>query len=714
MKYFTTKSPVKFKIPLVINLNNQYMKNTILKSSLTLVILVMAVSSCKNKENETMAKTDETTHGLVLINMDTTVAPNMDFYNYVNGTWMKNTEIPDDQSSWGGFNALRIDTDKDVLKIIDSAQLSKKYAPDTDQGKAITIFESMLDTVARNKVGIEPLKPVLEKIAGIKNVADYQKVIAENAISISQPFFGVAAFSKPNNSAMNAAYIAPGGLGLPDRDYYTNTDPASVKIRQQYVEYITRMLQFLGDSPESAHKQAETILAFETKLATPRLDKVASRDFRNFNNPRKMGEVEKMVPSVKWEQYFKELGVGRTLDTVYVMEPKYMETVQNIFKTGEVDTWKTVTRWSTLNDSADMLTTDIDKAKWDFYNKTLRGDKKQRPANERALGTVNGSLGEALGKLYVDEKFPPEAKAKAEKMIANIIAAYKDRIKALDWMSDSTKTKAIEKLDKFTVKIGYPDKWKDYSTMDVKPGNTYYENMLAVSKWNQKDNLDKIDEPVDRTEWGMSPQTVNAYFNPFNNEIVFPAAIMQPPFYDYKADEAVNYGGIGAVIGHEISHAFDDSGARFDANGNLVNWWTDKDLENFTNRANKLADQYSGVEVLDSVYINGKFTLGENIGDLGGVLAAYDGLQRFYAENGKPEKIDGLTPEQRFFMSWATVWRTKIRTEALGTQVKTDPHSPGMVRATQPLKNIDAFYEAFNIKPGDSMYVAPEDRVRIW
>ncbi len=330
------------------------------------------------------------------------------------------------------------------------------------------------------------------------------------------------------------------------------------------------------------------------------------------------------------------------------------------------------------------------------------------------LATVNGSVGEALGKLYVDEMFPPEAKEKAEAMIANVIAAYKDRIKALDWMSDSTKMKAIEKLDKFTVKVGYPDKWKDYSTMEVKTGNTYYDNMVAVQTWNMIDNLEKIDEPVDRTEWGMSPQTVNAYFNPFNNEIVFPAAILQPPFYDYKADEAVNYGGIGAVIGHEISHAFDDSGSRFDANGNLVNWWTDKDLENFTQRGDKLAEQYSNVEVLDSVYINGKFTLGENIGDLGGVLGAYDGLQRFYKENGRPDNIDGFTPEQRFFMSWATVWRTKSREEALRNQVKTDPHSPGMVRATQPLLNVDAFYEAFDIKEGDPMYVAPENRVRIW
>ncbi|MBT0607235.1 M13 family metallopeptidase [Aequorivita echinoideorum] len=688
------------------------MKNNFLKPMLATAALAVSVMACKEKTE--VAKADTEPHGIILANMDTTVSPKVDFYNYVNGNWMKNNEIPDDQTSWGGFTILRKQTAANVLDILDRAKKSDKYGENTDQAKAIMIYESELDTVAREKAGIAPLQPELDKIASIKTAADLQKVISENSVTISQPFFGLFATSNPNDSSMNSAYLAPGGLGLPDRDFYTNTDPASVKIREQYVDHITRMLQFLGDSEESARTQAKTILDFETKLATPRLDKVASRDFRNFNNPRTLAEVQKMVPAFQWEQVLKNLDIKKIPDTIFVMQPKYMETVQNILAKNDVETWKTVLRWSTLNDAAGMLTPEMEKANWDFYSATLNGSKKQKPADERALETVNGSVGEALGKLYVDEMFPPEAKEKAEKMIANVIAAYKDRIQALDWMTDSTKTKAIEKLDKFTVKIGYPDKWKDYSAMEVKPGNTFYDNMVAVQKWNKKDNLDRIDEPVDRTEWGMSPQTVNAYFNPFNNEIVFPAAILQPPFYDYKADEAVNYGGMGAVIGHEISHAFDDSGARFDANGNLVNWWTEKDLENFTARGNKLADQYSNVAVLDSVYINGKFTLGENIGDLGGVLAAYDGLQRFYKENGRPENIDGFTPEQRFFMSWATVWRTKAREEALRNQVKTDPHSPGRYRATQPLQNVDAFYEAFDIKEGDPMYLAPEDRVRIW
>lgn len=689
------------------------MKTNIFKGLLAVIVLVFTVAACQQKTDVDMAMAGEE-HGLILANMDTTVNPRNDFYNYVNGTWMKTTEIPDDQVRWGGFTVLRKSTDADVLDIIAGAKESGRYAPDTDQAKAIMIFESKLDTIARDQAGVEPLERALGIIENISSVQDFQKAMTVHAAIVSQPFFGLAAFSNPSNSAINSAYVTPGGLGLPDRDYYTNQDEASKTIRRQYVDHITRMLQFLGDSEAEARDQAETILAFETRLAEPQLDKVARRDFRNMNNPRSMKQLSEMVPAIDWEQALTDLGVDKQVDTLIVMQPAHIAEVQKIFSEGDVDAWKTVMRWATLNDAAGMLSTDIEKANWDFYSKTLRGAKKQRPADERALATVNGTVGEAIGKLYVDAKFPPEAKAKAELMISNIIEAYKQRIDNLEWMSEDTQQKAIEKLNKFTVKIGYPDKWKDYSSMDVKPGNSYYENMIAVAHWQLRDNLSRINEPVDRTEWGMSPQTVNAYFQPFNNEIVFPAAILQPPFYDYLADEAVNYGGIGAVIGHEISHAFDDSGSRFDGDGNLVNWWTGQDLEEFTKRGDKLAEQYSAIEVLDSVYINGKFTLGENIGDLGGVLGAYDGLQRFYKENGRPGLIDGFTPEQRFFMSWATVWRTKQTDQYTREQVKTDPHSPGRYRATQPLLNIDEFYQAFDIKEGDGMWLPPEQRVRIW
>lgn len=669
--------------------------------------------SCEGEKKEE-AKEVAQVPGINLEYMDTSVRPNDDFYTYVNGKWMETTEIPADRTSWGGFGVLRKDTDADVLAILDEANNSGKYGPETDQAKALMIYNSILDTAARNKAGIAPLQPALDKIAAITSVEDMQTVLAKNPATISAPFMGLTAFANLSDSSMNAAYVVPGGLGLPERDYYLDEDDKAKEIRAKYVAHITRMLQYLGDDEAKAKKDAETVLALETKLAKPRLDKVQSRDMRNFNNPRSVAELAKMTPAINWNKLMADLEVKKQLDTVIVMQPKYMTALQEILTTTSIDDIKTLMRWSTLNNAAGMLTTELNKANWDFYSKELNGAEKQRDAKERALATVNGTVGEAIGQLYVDAKFPPEAKEKAEKMIKNVIEAYKDRIMALDWMSPETKEKAVEKLDKFTVKIGYPDTWEDYSTLAVKEGNSYYDNMVAVGKWGFRKNLDEINEPVDKTEWGMSPQTVNAYFNPLNNEIVFPAAILQPPFYNYQADDAVNYGGIGAVIGHEISHAFDDSGARFDANGNLTNWWTENDLKQFTERGNALAAQYSAIEVLPDVFINGKFTLGENIGDLGGVLGAYDGLQRHIKENGRPDKIDGYTAEQRFFLSWATVWRTKMREEALRTRIKTDTHSPGQYRAYVPLQNIDAFYEAFDIKEGDKMYIAPEDRVRIW
>ncbi|RMB63366.1 M13 family peptidase [Dokdonia sinensis] len=673
---------------------------------------VIALASCKEEAKET-ASTEEKIPGIILANMDTTVSPKDDFYNYVNGSWLKNNEIPEDRSIWGGFSVLRKSTDADVLKILADAKESGKYSAGTDQAKALAIYDTKLDTVARNKAGLTPLQPALDDIASIKNLNDLQTVVATNP-AISTPFLSIGAGADLNDSSMNTVYLGANGLGLPDRDFYILDDTKSKEIREEYKMYVSKMLQMLGDDPAKAVADTEKILAMETELAKPRLDKVESRDARNFNNPRSVAQADAMLSNIDLKKMISDLGITKKFDTLTVTQLRYTEALDKFLADTPIEDIKTLVRWDTFNSAAGRLTTETETASWEFYSKYLNGAKKQRPADERALATVNGTVGEALGQLYVDAKFPPEAKAKAETMIANVIAAYQDRIQKLDWMSAETKDKAVEKLNKFTVKIAYPDKWEDYSDMEVAADKTYFENMTAVSKWAQDKNYADIGEPVDKTEWGMSPQTVNAYFNPLNNEIVFPAAILQPPFYNYTADEAVNYGGIGAVIGHEISHAFDDSGARFDGDGNLKNWWTEEDLAAFTERGNQLAEQYSNVEVLDSVYIDGKFTLGENIGDLGGVLGAYDGLQKFYAENGRPENIDGFTPEQRFFMSWATVWRTLSRDEALRNQVKTDPHSPGMVRATQPLLNIDAFYEAFDIKEGDKMYLAPEKRVRIW
>lgn len=676
-------------------------------SAASLVSLV----SCKNQGAD-MASNNAVS-GIVIENMDPTVNPKEDFYNYVNGSWAKNTKIPDDETRWGGFGVLRKSTRQDVLEIINTSKELGTYKEGSDQKKALLVFESELDTISRNEAGIAPLKPLLEAISEIKTLNDLQDVYAKT-IGVDAPYFGMSAFADLNNSAINAAYVGPGGLGLPGRDYYLDQDNKSKENRTNYIAYITKMLQYIGISEGDATMKANRILEMETKLATPRLTKVERRDIRNLNNPMAVSALSAMTPTVNWEKFIKDSGVKTELESIIVTQPKYMVALNDFFKTTSVEDLKTLMTWSTLNGSAGYLTTTLEKERWEFYSKKLRGQMAMKPADERALGTVNNTVGEAIGQLYVEAKFPPEAKEKAKNMIANVIEAFQVRIEKLDWMSPETKLKAIEKLDKFTVKIAYPDEWKNYSDLEIKEGNSYAENMLAVSKWSMEENIAEIGQPVDKKEWGMSPQTVNAYFNPLNNEIVFPAAILQPPFYNYLADDAVNYGGIGAVIGHEISHAFDDSGARFDANGNVNNWWTDADLEEFEKRGKLLAEQYSAIEVLDSVHINGAFTLGENIGDLGGVLGAFDGLQLHFEKNGRPENIDGFTPEQRFFMSWATVWRTLIREDALRTQIKTDPHSPGTTRAIQPLKNVDAFYEAFDIKEGDGMYLKPEERVRIW
>lgn len=660
-------------------------------------------------------KTEEP-RGINLAYMDTTVSPKDDFFRYVNGKWLDSTEIPADKTTWGSFNELREKTDADALALLEKAANDENLDASSDQAKAVYLYKTIMDTVTRNKQGIDPIKPYLAKIEAIKNKEDLQQYLTEMQLYGGGGFFSFGVRADAKDSNMNAAYLYPGGLGLPDRDYYVASDSDSQEKRELYKEHVTRMLQFLGDTPEEAAENAETILAFETKMASPRFDKVERRDARLSYNPRSIAELQKNVSAIDWNSFIEEIG-AKDVDTIIVSQPKYMAALQEIFETGNVEEWKEYLRWTLFNDAASTLTTEIEKANWDFYSKTLRGTTEQLPLNERALATINGSIGEALGKLYVEEHFPAEAKAKAEEMISNVVKAFENRINNLSWMGDSTKIKAIEKLSTTNIKVGYPDEWKDYSSLEIqKPedGGSYFQNMLNVAKWNVQDNISKLGEPVDKSEWFMAPQIVNAYYNPSYNEIVFPAAILQPPFYDYQADAAVNYGGIGAVIGHEISHGFDDSGSRFDAQGNLNNWWTEEDLTQFEGLGGSLADQYSAIEVLDSVFINGKFTLGENIGDLGGVNAAFDGLQLHLKEHGHPGEIDGFTPEQRFFMSWATVWRTKMRDEALKNLIKTDPHSPGMYRAIVPLQNIEAFYEAFDIQEGDEMYVAPEERVAIW
>ena len=529
-------------------------------------------------------------------------------------------------------------------------------------------------------------------------------------------FFSLGVGADDKNSNKNSVSMGTDRLGLPDRDYYVSESNDAKEKREKYALHVAKMLQFIGENPQKAKESANRVLAFEIELSKPRLTRVEQRDGRLQYNPTAVADLQKMTPAINWQTYLAGIGYQK-LDTVIVTQPRYMKALQTILAANQIADWKAYLKWSLLKKNAGKLSTAIERANFDFYGKTLMGAIKQRPLEERALQTVNASIGEALGKLYVEQLFPAEAKAKAEKMIKNVILAYQNRINNLTWMSAQTKIKAVEKLNKITIKIGYPDQWKDYSALAIKnteEGGSYFENSLNLSRWNHQEDLEKLAKPVDKTEWGMSPQTVNAYYNPSYNEIVFPAAILQPPFYNYQADEAVNYGGIGAVIGHEISHGFDDSGAQYNADGNLIDWWTPEDLKQFTALGNLLADQYSALQPLPGVYVDGKFTLGENIGDLGGINAAYDGLQLYLKENGNPGLIDGFTPEQRMFISWATIWRAKLRDEAIKNLVKTDPHSPAMYRAYVPIQNVDAFYEAFDIQKGDGMYIAPEKRVKIW
>ena len=656
------------------------------------------------------------TPGIDVTLMDKTVRPQDDFFNYVNGDWLKKTEIPSDRTRWGSFDELRQNTDKDALLILKEASKNPAYTSKTDQGKAVGLYRTILDTVTRNKQGVSPLKPYLTKIDKIKNVKELQALLIEVEPIGGLGFFGVGVGADAKNSNRNVVYLGVGSVGLPDRDYYLSEDADSKEKREKYTAHVARMLGFLSQNAAQAKSDAAKIMAFETALSAPRLDRVERRDDRKTYNPMTVSDLQKLMPSINWNTYL--MGVGlKDIDSVIVSQPKYMVALETMFKENKVDVWKAYMKWSLLRSSASQLSTDIEVANFDFYGKTLTGAIKQRPRDERALQVVNGATGEALGKLYVEKKFPAEAKAKAEKMIKNVFLAFENRINNLPWMKKATKVAAIEKLHKSRVKIGYPDKWKDYSALTIKmpeEGGTYFSNSEAIARWSFKKNIEDLNKPVDKDEWFMSPQTVNAYYNPSYNEIVFPAAILQPPFYNYQADEAVNYGGIGAVIGHEISHGFDDSGSLYNADGNLINWWSDEDLQLFTGLGGSLADQYSALQPLPGIYVDGKFTLGENIGDLGGVNAAYDGLQLYLKENPNQPLIDGFTPEQRFFISWATIWRTKARDEAIKNQVKTDPHSPGMYRAYVPLQNVDAFYKAFDIKSTDGMYIDAEKRVKIW
>lgn len=677
---------------------------------LSMLLALWAVACSPTQEADT-----DRVPGLDLNNMDLTVDPKADFYRFANGQWLDKTEIPADEGRWGGFPELRERNDEIVLDVLERAAENPEYEEGSDERKAINFFSVGMDSALAEKVGPAALKDWYAQIDGMQNVTDVQQVTARLHKSGYRPFNGVFVIGDLMNSEINAFYFDAGGLGLPNRDYYTKQDTKSKEIRQKYVDHVSRMLT-LSSAVDNGEAAAKKIMDIEMALAEASKTPIERRNIPALYNPKTIAEVQDLAPAFDWSDYLTAIGV-QDVDTIIVAEPKFYEAMSKVVEETPIDDIKAYMKWHVVNRAAPYLNNELVRADFDFYGKVIRGTEEMRSRWERVLSNTNSAVGEALGKVYVSETFPPEAKAAAEEMVENILIAFEGRIKNLDWMSDSTKERALEKLATFTVKIGYPNKWKNYGDLEVTAEGESYSflsNVENASRWNFDKDIAKIGEPVDKEEWNMNPQTVNAYYNPLNNEIVFPAAILQPPFFNFNADPAVNYGGMGAVIGHEISHGFDDQGSRFDAEGNMANWWSEVDKEQFEARTKTLVEQFDAYEALDSVFVQGELTLGENIGDLGGLSAAYDGLQIHFEKNGKPEPIDGFTQEQRFFISWATIWRTKYRDETLRNQIMTDPHSPGMYRAIGPLVNIDQFYEAFDIQPGDPLYKPEEDRVRIW
>lgn len=649
--------------------------------------------------------------GLDFTTFDKSIRPQDDFYDFVNGSWMKTAQIPADKSTWGSFNKLAEDTDNNSMTILNTL-LNDKFADGSEGKKIQDLYQTYMDMDKRNADGLAPIQQDLSKIDAIKNMSDLQNYLNEATKNGENPFYSWGIDADLKNSKMNAVYLGSASLGM-GRDYYQKVNPKNTEALAEYTKYVASMLDVLGYKNSSA--TAQNIVNFEKSIAQTYLTNEQIRDATLQYNPETMPQLAAMVKNVDLPKYLTSVGVNT--DQVIVGELKYYKNLDKFLTAKNLPLIKDYMKFHLISGSASYLTKDLDQKKFDFYGKYLRGQQEQRAQNKRGFEVINGVLGEAFGKLYVEKYFPASAKTQMVELIDYLKKSFASHITNLAWMSPVTKEKALNKLNKFTVKVAYPDKWKDYSKLTINSeanGGTLYKNLQNVTAWQYQKDLDKIGKPVDKTEWGMSPQTVNAYYNPLNNEIVFPAAILQPPFFNPNADAAINFGGIGAVIGHEMTHGFDDSGAQFDADGNLVDWWTAEDKANFEKATKALAAQYDKYEPVKGTFVNGTFTNGENIADLGGVNISYDALQMYLKDHGNPGLISGYTQDQRFFMSWATVWRTLQKEASLLNQIKTNEHSPGLYRATGPLVNTDAFYKAFDVKEGDKLYKKPEDRIKIW
>ncbi|GAA5524211.1 neutral endopeptidase [Microbulbifer aestuariivivens] len=644
--------------------------------------------------------------GIDLNAMDTSVRPQDDFFSYVNGNWLKTTEIPADKSRWGGFSILRDKATEEVKALIMAAG---EHA-DSDSGKKIgDLYNSFMNEALIEKQGLSAIAGELAKVDAIQSQKDLTDFFAyADTVGYDVPF-GAGIWQDLKEVENYITVMWQAGLGLPDRDYYFDQSDKGQKLQQAYTDYLINIQNIAG--LEEAPAYADKIFALEKSLAENHRSRVENRDPEKYYNKKSVADLKAMMPAVDWDSYLQQAHLEKA-EFFMVGQPEYLEAASNIIANTDLNTWKRYLKVKVLTAMAPYMHGELAQAQFDFYGTTVRGIQEMEPRWKRAVQFVNGAAGELVGQRYVQEYFPPEAKARMVQLVDNLKAAYRESIEELTWMSEETKQQALDKLANFTTKIGYPDEWRDYSALEVSADNLT-GNVLAANLFESLHDRNKLGKPLDRGEWGMSPQTVNAYYNPAMNEIVFPAAILQPPFFNMQAEDAVNYGGIGGVIGHEIGHGFDDKGSKFDGRGYLNNWWTDSDRDNFEQLTGKLVAQYNGFEPLEGEKVNGELTLGENIGDLSGLGIAYKAYKMSLNGQEAPV-IDGFSGDQRVFMGWAQVWRSKMRDEALSERLKTDPHSPAKYRVQGVVPNIDAFYTAFDVKEGDAMYLPKAERVVIW
>jgi putative endopeptidase len=675
---------------------------------------LLIIAACGQKAEQPAAEAPVADEPVALISgidvsgMDTSVRPGDDFFAYVNGTWVKETEMPADKARYGVFDKLR-DESQEAVKVIIEQSATGDFAKGTDEQKVGDLYNSYLDWDTRNAKGIEPLQPELDRISAISSHDELAVYFAEATKRALDAPFGVGQLPDPKDPQRYAIAAGQSGLGLPDREYYLKDDEKFEEIRNKYVAHIAKMFDLAGLADGAA--AADTIMALETRIAAEHMTKEQSRRYLENYKKVELAELPALMPNFNWDGFLAELEISN-VPFIGVFTMDYLKALDGIITDTDLDTWKTYLTWSALNNTAGRLTRDLDVQNFEFYGKVLSGTEEQREDWRRATNLVDGTVGEVVGKVYVKRHFPPEAKERMLGLVGNLVKAYEKSIKELDWMTDTTKAEALDKLSKFHPMVGYPDKWRDYSALDIE-ADDLYGNIERAALAEFRRQRDRHDGPVDKLEWGINPQTVNAYYHPLNNQIVFPAAILQPPFFNMEADDAVNYGAIGAVIGHEIGHGFDDSGSTFDGDGVLRNWWTDEDRAAFEERTGALVSQYDEFRPFEDLAVNGEFTQGENIGDLGGItigLLAY----QMSLDGQEPPVIDGFSGVQRVFLGFGQVWRGIIRDEAMRTQIATDPHSPAVYRTNGPVRNVPEWYEAFEVAEADALYLPPEERVKIW